>query len=376
MALTGREVLTIHASEDFPRNTEGAFALLNDGSILYAFSRFIGGSDDDSKAEIYSYTSYDDGETWENGRVLKAMDDEDINIMSVSFLRMNDGALGMFYLRKFKEGENENCTPYLIRSYDEGKTWSTPERCVKEDGYFVMNNDRVIRLKSGHVLIPTSYHPNLQSRATSCFFVSDDDCKTFRKTKGELELPFFDKVAGMQETGAVELKDGKIWAFARTAHGFQFEAISEDEGETWSDVRPNPFFTSPLSPMGAKWINNGKLLAVFNPIPVFNGRFSMEGAKSPHALSNNTRKSMYHTFNTYGGRTPLTCAVSDNGPHDFLPLLKNLEDDPDLGFCYPAILSNKDYVLIAYFFGYIKEGKAYYDGRIKKLSLDDLTGIE
>ena len=37
---------------------------------------------------------------------------------------------------------------------------------------------------------------------------------------------------------------------------------SEDEGETWSDVRPNEFFTSPNSPMSAKWIQNEKILAV------------------------------------------------------------------------------------------------------------------
>ena len=80
---------------------------------------------------------------------------------------------------------------------------------------------------------------------------------------------------------------------------------------------------------------------------------------------------MYHTFSAYAGRTPLTCAISKGGPDEFLPKLINLEDHPDLGFCYPAILSNKDYVLIAYFYGYYKDGKAYYDGRIKKLLLDE-----
>lgn len=377
MATAGREVLTIHATDAHPRNTEGAFALLNDGKIMYAYSRFIGGSEDESESDIYAVFSADDGETWYGGRTLLQKAPGDINIMSVSFLRMQDGSLGMFFIRKTGAGKQEQGIIYLSRSYDEGLTWNDATRCISCDGYFVTNNDRVIRLKSGRVIIPTSYHPNVQSRAVSRFFISDDDCATFHEAKQSLELPFHDTVAGMQETGIAELKDGRIWAWARTAHGYQFEAFSEDQGETWSDVRPNPFFTSPLSPMGAKYIGNEKLLAVFNPIPVFNGRFSVQGAPSPHAMAKTVKSyDMYHPFMTYCGRTPLTCAVSDGGPGEFLPLLKNLEDDPELGFCYPAILSHKDYVLIAYFFGYYKDGRAFYDGRIKKLSLDELTGKE
>lgn len=372
MALSGREVLTIVASEEFPRNTEGAFALLNDGTIMYAYTRFKGGSDDESSSEIYAVFSCDDGETWGNGRTIMEKED-DINIMSISFLQMTDGSLGMFFLKKNGKGEDMNCLPYLTRSYDGAITWTKPELCIKNDGYFVMNNDRVIRLKSGKVVIPLSYHHKVCHNGVSCFFISDDDCKTFYESKQRLEIPFKNSKSGMQETGVAQLKDGRLWAWARTSHGYQFEAFSCDEGETWSDVNPNPFFTSPLSPMGAKMIDEERMLAVFNPIPVFNGRFSHTDAPSPHAMSKNVRSyDMYHTFSAYAGRTPLTCAISKGGPDEFLPKLINLEDHPDLGFCYPAILSNKDYVLIAYFYGYYKDGKAYYDGRIKKLLLDEL----
>ena len=328
-------------------------------------------------ARLSAVFSADEGETWGGHRVLLTCRPEDKNIMSISFLRMLDGSLGMFFIRKTGEGKEENSIIHLSRSYDEGMTWSESVRCIPCDGYFVTNNDRVIRLRSGRVIIPTSYHPALQGRATSRFFISDDDCASFHEASGRLELPFYDTVSGMQETGIAELKDGRLWAWARTAHGYQYEAFSEDQGETWSDVRPNPFFTSPLSPLGAKHIGNSKLLAVFNPIPVFNGRFSVQGAPSPHAMAKSVKSyDMYHPFMTFCGRTPLTCAVSDGGPGEFLPLLKNLEDDPELGFCYPAIFSNKDYVLIAYFFGYYKDGRAFYDSRIKKLSLDELTGKE
>lgn len=379
MSTIGREVLLIKPSPENPRNTEGAFALLNDGTIMFAYSRFIGDSGDNSEAEIYAVFSHDDGETWGDGRTILRKRPEDKNIMSVSFLRMLDGSLGMFYLRKTGEGRELNCLTNLVRSYDEGLTWSEPQCCMECGGYYVVNNDRVIRLKSGRVVIPASFHPECRDRAVARFFISDDDCKTFRQSKGELELPFSHTFTGMQETGVCELKDGRLWAWARTGHGYQFEAYSEDEGETWSDVNPNEFFTSPNSPMSAKWLPNEKLLAVFNPIPLYNGRFSLTTAKSPHATSDATINfDMYHPFSVYEGRTPLTCAISKGGPKNFEPELRNVEDNPELGFCYPSIFSHKDFVLLAYFivgekYGYTGLDMNLYGIRIKKVSLEEFS---
>ena len=45
-----------------------------------------------------------------------------------------------FYLKK--ESKTSSCTLHMVRSNDNGKTWSEPIRCVNEDKYFVTNNDR------------------------------------------------------------------------------------------------------------------------------------------------------------------------------------------------------------------------------------------
>ena len=52
MRKTGRTVTEICPTLENPRKTEGAFALLNDGRIIFAFSNFVNGSGDDSEAEI------------------------------------------------------------------------------------------------------------------------------------------------------------------------------------------------------------------------------------------------------------------------------------------------------------------------------------
>src|SRR4051794_10748215 len=47
-----------------PRNTEGSFVQLRDGRILFAYSHFTGGGDDNDAATITGRYSSDGGRTW------------------------------------------------------------------------------------------------------------------------------------------------------------------------------------------------------------------------------------------------------------------------------------------------------------------------
>ncbi|MBQ4518002.1 MAG: exo-alpha-sialidase [Clostridia bacterium] len=374
MKTIGHEVHSVVPTLEFPRHTEATFAVLNDGTIIMAYNRHVGSSDDSATSDIYAIFSHDDGETWGDGRVLIAKSKEETNIMCPMFIRLNDGALGLIYSRKVgPDPGHMDCRPVLRRSYDEGETWSDFTYCIDEPGYYVSNNDRIIRLKSGRVIIPTSCHPNCRDRAESCFFISDDDCHTFHEAKQRLHLPFEHRFTGMQETGAAQLSDGTVWGFARTGHGYQFQAFSEDEGETWSNVAPNEYFTSPNSPMSVKWVNDEKMVAVFNPIPIYNGRY-------PHYNGEKKHYDIYHPFSVYEGRTPLVCAVGDGTIKGFDRELRYLEvDEPDpfIGYCYTGILAHKDYVLFAYSvfnydYGYKDLDIPIYGIRIKKVMLDEL----
>ena len=65
-----------------------------------------------------------------------------VNIMSLSFLEMANGDIGLFYLVR---QTYTHMRMYLRRSADGGNTWSDRVLCMPEDGYYVVNNDRVRR---------------------------------------------------------------------------------------------------------------------------------------------------------------------------------------------------------------------------------------
>ena len=92
------------------------------------------------------------------------------NVMSVSLLRLNDGSIALFYLRK--DGDDE-CRPYMRISNDEAVTWGPPVLCIPEPaGYYVVNNSRVVQMRSGRLLIPAALHAlkgeSLKQRARFC----------------------------------------------------------------------------------------------------------------------------------------------------------------------------------------------------------------
>ena len=67
----GREVMFIGSKEGNPRNGEGTFLRLKDNSILFAYTKFSGNDwHDECTADIVALTSYDEGETWSDERVL------------------------------------------------------------------------------------------------------------------------------------------------------------------------------------------------------------------------------------------------------------------------------------------------------------------
>ena len=76
--------------------------------------------------------------------------------MSVSLLRLNNGAIALFYVRK---NSLDDCHPQVRFSTDEAHTWSAPIPVIpSEKGYFVLNNDRVIQTTRGRLIAPVSLH--------------------------------------------------------------------------------------------------------------------------------------------------------------------------------------------------------------------------
>ena len=321
-------VLDLDPSPDNPRNSEGAFVALKSGRILFLYTRFHGGADDASPAHIVRIHSDDDGRTWSREHRIVVENFGGANVMSVSLLRLHSGAIALFYLVK---NNLIDCRAVMRISTDEAGTWSEPRLVTEARGYFVLNNDRVIQLQDGRLVMTLAFHRargsdpksyrSWDSRAIVLWYLSDDEGKTWREADNWWALPKRTHT-GFQEPGVVELTDGRLFSWMRTDQGAQYGSWSSDAGKGW----PLPEITglaSPESPASIKRLpDSGDLLAVFND---HSGRFPF----------------------LKGKRSPLVAAISGDGAKTW-PRRKLIESDPDSWYCYTAIHFTKAAVLFAY----------------------------
>lgn len=363
MKKIGKEVCFLQTGEGNPRNGEGTFIRLKDGSILYAFTEYCGYSwEDHAVARISGCKSTDEGETWSDRFILFEKDKAAQNIMSTNLIRMNNGDLGMIYLRKEKMPDNGYvCMPVIRRSTDEGVSWSDWKFCTQNEGYYCPFNGSALVLRNGRILMPVSFHGHRADLDNNCLIdpeipengpvikilYSDDDGTTWDEFPQIFSSPYpepADLVSGFAEPGIYEHEDGTLWIWFRTSYGFQYQSVSKDEGLTWTPVMPSFYFTSPDAPMTVH--RCGKYtVAIHNPVPWYSGNERREVWNSPK-------------------RTPLVCTVSTKDGRDFsenchrfrnggMTDLENnmyyLEDNPENSYCYPSVFAGEDYFLISYY---------------------------
>ncbi len=334
-----------------PRNSEGAFVHLQDGRILFVYTRYNGDSwSDHASADLAAIISADDGRSWGKPAIIRQNDAA--NIMSVSLLRLQDGRIALLYLRKKAlSTQLFDCRPWLCFSADEGKSWSEAKDVTGlPPAYLVVNNDRLIQLRDGRLLLPAAFHrfqkENIDLRAIAIFFISDDGGETWREAK-EWVLPAAKISSGFQEPGVCECQNGQILAYFRTSAGAQYQAISQDGGETWSDAQFSHHFPSPTAPLSMKrHPESGELFAVWCD---HDPRWKIERSEGSW------------------GRTPLVLAQSSNNGISWHGH-RLLETKPDHGYCYTAMLFTKEALLLAYCCGGGKSSKTLQDLRIRRIA--------
>lgn len=328
-------VLELRSGPGNPRNSEGDFIRLKDGRVLFVYSHYTKGTGGDhDPAHLCSRVSADGGRTWSKQSLEVVANDGGMNVMSVSFLRRRDGSIGLFYLLKNSE---RDCRPVMRISKDEGKTWAAPITCVpdSEVNYYVLNNCRAARLASGRIVLPMCVHaPDAKTGRTAdwhgklvCWF-SDDDGLTWRR--GSAPFATFDEKGRRvttQEPGVVELKDGRVLMYARTAHGRQWFYYSKDGCETWTNGDPGSLF-GPCGPATLKRLANGDLFAVWN-----------DHEDHPEVASKK--------IGDWGRRVPLSVAVSKDEGRTWRPR-HTLEGNPNGWYCYIAALEVDDSLLLGY----------------------------
>lgn len=321
-------VLELKATRAYPRRGEGDLLQLRNGTVLFYYTRFTALQKGDfSPAHIASRVSKDGGCAWSSkGRVV-VPNNADMNLMSVSLLRLRDGRIALFYCRK---NSMSDCRPVVRFSDDEARTWSEEKTMISDDhvGYYVLNNDRVIQLQSGRLIAPVSRHngPDWErwtKHGHQMCYLSDDDGQNWRRSTTVLTG---EDVEGqrimLQEPGVIELDGGQLMMWCRTDQGRQYVSYSEDGGDTWSSLAASNI-VSPRSPASLERIpSTGDLLLVWNHRDV-------------------TKKVP---------RTPLTVAVSKNEGRTWSHE-KTVETDPEGVFCYTAIAFVDEHVLLSYYTG-------------------------
>ena len=316
-------VFDLAISGDNARNSEGSFIRLKDGSILFAYSRYCSASwRDEASCAIAGIRSFDEGETWTEPEILVKPDFFGVsNIMSVSALEQQNGDVGLYFLIK----ENNGSTSFGRALSPDGKTF-TPERCEMQApvSYYVVNNDRFIRLQDGSIAAPVAMHSfygygKADGFSVATVLISKDDGKTFSITPCRLTISARNKSGkGMQEPGILQYSDGTLYLWARTSAGFQYQSFSRDLCQSFTTPETSPF-TGPASPLEIAE-HEGVLYAVYNPAPSYNG---------------------HERTTANANRTPLVIRKSlDEGRRWSLPTV--IEDDKNRGYCYPAMFFTKD----------------------------------
>ncbi len=342
------KVLALPPSAQNPRNSEGDFILLEDGRLMFAYTRFSGGGGDHDRASIVARFSTDVGRTWTNEDVEIVANEGDWNVMSVSLLRLQNGMIALFYARK---NSLTDCRPIMRTSTDEGKTWSDPTVCITDEvGYYVLNNDRVVQLKSGRLVLPVALHnkpdyPKPDWNGHIMCYLSDDNGRSWHRSKSVMTATDkADKRLIAQEPGVVQLKDGRLMMFVRSNAGSQLISFSNDSGEIWSPLVASNII-SPVSPASIERIpSTGDLILVWNNHQDVAPEYVNKRSPFNVAISKDEGKTWCHT--------------------------KTLADNSSGWYCYTAVQIAEDHVLLGHCAGDRRKNNGLAETQITRFSLE------
>jgi len=312
-----------------PRNSEGAFIRAKNGDILFAYSRYNGTSHhDNASCDIALLRSTDEGESWKYEKIIAYAKDFGVeNLMSVSAIVHDDASLSFYFMIK----ENNKTSSLGKCTSKDGINFNSEDavRCkfLAKSGYYVINNDRLLKLSDGRILAPAAYYPDIETStpAVATCIVSNDDGDSFEDGNFYLESAYtINAPYGLQEPGITETDNG-LYMWFRTNYGCQYE--SRTNGLNFDFTTPLPsIFSSPRSPMQIKRCD-GVFYAIYNPIPNYNGRVIFPGT---------------------AGRSPIVIQKSVDGVK-YGPVNIIESSEASRGYCYPSIFKTNDgCLLIAY----------------------------
>lgn len=322
-------LLEVRHDAEHGRCSEGSVIDLGKDGLLFAYTRYGKGHGDHDDAQIVTRRSSDGGRTWTDDRVAVEKPAGTLNVMSASLLRMKDGRIALFNMLK---NDTADARPQMRISSDGGETWGEARFCIseKDRGYYVQNNDRAVRLRSGRILLPQARHSLGTAKFNWCAncvcVLSDDDGATWRLGRPAPQ-PKAEGYIMVQEPGVVETEVGLVM-WARTNRGAQWWTRSSDGGETWGEWTESPL-VSPLSPAQIVRLRDGRLCAAWNDHSMFPEMKERCGK------------------NGLGGRTPMVLGISMDGGRTW-PIRCAIENDLKGYFAYPSVREVGDDLVLSY----------------------------
>ena len=311
-----------------PRHDHQLTFPLGDGRLMLVWSEYYvrdpaligrtpsnerGQAADAAPCRLSGKVSRDVGRTWSGTFTVQ----ENLwgrNVKHPNLVRCEDGDLVLTFTAWLSDTQRH---VFMKRSPDEGATWSEPER-IAPPGFYCTNNDHILRLSSGRVLLPSHGGPDYvpgEGPLHSLCIISDDDCRSWRLSEDTMTAPG----RGAHEPSIVELRHGRLLCFLRTTQRCIYRARSDDAGERWSEPEQTDL-AAPDSPPLLKRMPTGELLLLWNNV----------------------------ASDTNWPRTPLTAAVSSDEGETWRTI-GDIDNRPDHDAAYASAIFHEGEALVAYY---------------------------
>ncbi len=278
---------------DFFRNTIPQIARLGNGRLLTVWGAHT--KENKTPGKIYGSFSTDDGRTWGTPKVLF----EDSEKMHGDPNILVDGhRVFVFATRVYVPNKIEKSWTMMIRSEDDGQTWSKPVDIGIPRQYVAGKQHNGIKLRDGTYMVGIAWDkwPELGMAArtegemdlTTGVLISKDGVKW--TLHGAVHTFVVDKLTpggtnGLCEPSLVELDNGEVLMILRSGDTHHWESRSNDSGLTWSAPKRSslPGHNTPSALFRVQQ-NPTEIVAVWNSSPLtrypLSSALSADGGKT------------------------------------------------------------------------------------------------